>query len=284
MQKLNRKIVVCVSDMHAGFSLGLCNPETELRGDLKGTIKYPSLTESQKFLWELYTKGISDLKSFAKKDDIIVLSLGDITHGLVHLEEQLSTRMSDQSTIAYYNFLPLLNLKNVTHLRMIIGTGVHVFGEGSSDDIVSLALKNKYPKVNIKTMYHSRLQIGETLIDAAHHGPGTGNRIWTKGDTARQYLKSILMSDLLSGETPPDLVLRGHYHQYIKAWAEINGHEAWLMVLPPLCLMSDFARKASASSYKTSPGLVMMEIINGKIGQKIVVEQAVSLFEKETLQ
>lgn len=283
MQKHNRKIVLCVSDQHAGFSLGLCNPETELRGDLKGTIKYPSLTESQKFLWELYTKGISELRAFAKKDEIVVLSLGDITHGMVHLEEQVSTRMSDQSTIAYYNFLPILSIKNVTHLRMIIGTGVHVFGEGSADDVVSLALKNKFPKTNIKVMYHSRLKIGETIIDAAHHGPGLGTRVWTKGDTARQYLKSILMSDFLSNEIPPDLVLRGHYHEYVKAWAEINGHEAWLMVLPSLCLMTDFARKATASAYKTSPGLVMMEIIDGKIDKTIVIKQTVSLFEAETI-
>jgi hypothetical protein len=78
-----------------------------------------------------------------------------------------------------------------------------------------------------------------------------------------------MMTELSLGNKPADLVLRGHYHEYVKEWCGIswNGidYESTLIILPPLCLMGSFARQATRSSFIVSPGVVVVEVINGKI-------------------
>jgi hypothetical protein len=106
-------------------------------------------------------------------------------------------------------------------------------------------------------------------IDYKHRGPSQGNLIWTKGNTARSYLKNYMMTEFSLGNTPADLVLRGHYHEYLKEWFGITwegiDYESTLMILPSLCMIGSFIRQSSCSVFSISPGVIAVEIINGKI-------------------
>lgn len=270
MSKYKREILLTLADSHGGYKIGLTNPETELE-EGNGKVHHPDLNEAQEYLWEVFIWGLSEVQNLAGKDDIHTIHTGDITHGNKYISEQVSTKISDQMFIAEHNFFPVLGIKNVVSLRIASGTGAHNFGESSSDEIVSRLLKARFPKKDINTIHHGFAEIGESnfFVDYAHHGPFHGSRNWLRGNTARLYLQSMMMDDLDVGDCPANLVLRGHYHTFVKAWCSITRnhieYESWLAVLPSLCLLGDFGRQASQSASRVSPGMVAFEIINGKL-------------------
>ena len=119
-------------------------------------------------------------------------------------------------------------------------------------------------------MRHHELTIGSTTLDLAHHGPHPGSRNWTKGNVARLYLRSLMLDYLDLGQTPPTLVLRGHRHIYIPPITERiyrNGtlYTSTLILLPPLCGISRFARQVTQSNPILTVGLLALELINGTL-------------------
>lgn len=280
---IKRKIILGISDPHCGFELGLTNPETELRNK-----KTPELNESQSYIWnEVYLPGIEKTKELAGKDDIHALFLGDITHGVKYISEQVSTQMSDQIAYAFHAMLPILQLKNVKSFGMSAGTDSHVFGEGSAETLVADRLQERFPKTNIFVDYHGLLDVGGFTVDTAHHGPHPGNRNWLRGNVAKLYLKSMMMDDLDAGDVPANLVLRGHYHSYVKEWCSITrtgvSYESWIVVMPSLCLLGSYGHQATQSTYRLSPGLVAFEVVNGKLLDTYPLIQHIDIRTKRTL-
>lgn len=263
--KYNRAIVWGISDPHAWFKFGLLNPETKITDPKNKTTQSVLLNSWQQFLWETYTWGIDEVSKLADKDPIHAFSIGDITHGNKYASEQISTRVSDQITAAEYNFLPILKIKNVKSLRMAVGTASHVFGEGTSDILVADRLKLEFPKIDIRVVYHGLMPIAGTTLDYAHHGPGPGKLHWAKGNAARSYLKSMMMDDIRYGRRPADVVIRGHYHEFVREWATYQDASSWMVIMPPLCFMGDFGEQAMKSHYYIAPGSVAFELINGKV-------------------
>lgn len=283
MSNLKRKIILGISDPHCGFELGLTNPETELRNK-----KTPELNASQDFLWNnTYLPAIEKIKELAGKDDIHVLFMGDITHGSKYISEQLSTKMSDQISYAFYAMLPIIQLKNCKSFGLSIGTNSHVFGEGSAEILVADRLQEKFPKINVFVDYHGLLNIEEFLIDTAHHGPHPGNRNWLRGNVARLYLRSMMMDDLDAGDKPANLVLRGHYHSYVREWCSITRmgitYDSWIVIMPSMCLLSSYGHQITQSTYRLSPGLVAFEIINSKLYDIHPMMQHLDIRTKRTL-
>lgn len=269
MSKTTRAIGLFISDPHCGYDLGLTNPETKLI-DTYG-IEHPigPLNESQTFIWDAYMTGLEQTKSLAGRDPIHVFILGDVTHGTKIAEQQMSTRMSDQIIYAADAIGPVLRLGNIKSCRIAFGTGWHVFGQGSSEILLSTILKDRNPKIDIRSLYHGLAYIEKYSIDYSHHGPPPGSRNWLKGNVARLYLQSKMMDDLDANQTPANLVVRGHYHQFTKAWYGLsrggNRYESWLAIMPPLCLPGDYTRKVTSSVYRASPGVVAVELVNDKL-------------------
>lgn len=264
-----RKILLGISDTHAAFKFGLINPATELKESDTGKVTYPTLNNRQEYLWETYTWGLKEVQKLAGKDDIHVLHGGDISHGNKHIGEQISTKQADQIKIAYWNFRPVLEIKNVKSLSCAIGTGAHNFGEGTSEELAIQLLQEHFQKKYIDCTYHGLIKYGNFSVDLSHHGSGVGSMPWTKSNSARSYLQATMMGDLDAGETPADLFLRGHVHTFVKTWASITRsgieYESWLVILPSLCMLGDFGTQITRSLYRISPGMVAFEIIDDRL-------------------
>jgi hypothetical protein len=263
-----RVILLVLSDKHAGSTLGLTNPETQLLNE-HGDVRFPHLNEIQTYLWELYIKIKEKTEEIANGDDIVILDLGDNTQGLKYSTELATTKLADHLRIASYNMYPLLDMKNVKVLRFCTGTGWHVFGEGSTEDILCELLRSKYPNIDIKTLIHGKLTLEGVITDYAHHGPATGIRNWLQGNVAYLYTKSLMMYEMDAGNKPPDLVLRGHRHIYVRIMCILQRgkveHETMFVSLPSLCFPDDYAVKVTQSVPSVTNGAVAFEIINGKI-------------------
>ena len=290
MRKNKRAILVGFSDTHAGNRLGLCNPDTILEDENKEgeIIEYqPELTEIQKYLWECISEDKQKVIDLANDDDIVVMHHGDLTQGNKYPVEWMTTRLADQMDIAFWNMLPWLEIPNVKAMRFAKGTGSHEFGEGSSTIIVDKRLRERFPKKDIRSVYHGLCEILNITVDYAHHGPYPGSRNWLKGNEARYYLRSLMQDEIDIGNHPPNLVMRGHYHTPVKEyiWKKANGieYESWLLITPSYCLISDYARQSSRSPHRITNGLWAIEIINNHIHHIHCFARTVDIRTKEKI-
>jgi hypothetical protein len=273
---MSRAIVVAEGDLHSGNKLGLMSPNTKLQEiilteDGKAHIQWysPDLTKTQKVIWNVRQKGIKEIEKLAGNDPIILFELGDLTHGNSYASELVSHRVADQYTIAYYNLLEWYKLKNLKSVRFSIGTGSHVFGYGSSEITLTEKYKQEFPEIDTNIAYHWLIDVLGVQFDLAHHGAGSGIRHWLRGNVARYYLRDIIYTEVFAGRTPPDVVLRAHFHTYVKeilfTSVENKEYESRLYVVPPLCIPGDYAIKVIKSVYNVQVGLLAFEVVDGQI-------------------
>jgi len=272
LSKAKRTVIIALSDTHAGNKLGLCNPNTILEdADREGNVQEynPALTEVQEYLWECLTEDKKKVIDISGKDDIVIFHNGDVTQGNKYPVEWMTTRLSDQLDIAFYNMLPWLELPNVRIVRFGKGTGSHEYGEGSATIMVDKRLRERFPRKDIRTVYHGLLETSGINIDYSHHGPYPGSRNWLKGNEARYYLRSLMNDEIDAGGIPPNLVLRGHYHTPVKEylWKKANGYEyeSWLLITPSYCLAGDYTHQKARSPYRITNGLWAIEVVNSHI-------------------
>lgn len=253
--------LLLLGDSHGGHTHGLLNPAVELQqetadGDL---IPYqPELRAVQQWLWyEVYLPALEKVKAHIGNDPLSVIHMGDVTHGVKRSEELVTTRMSDQIEIGVANYAPILALENVQRIEHIIGTGSHEMQEGAAAYLVGKRLE-ALSKKPVEVMLHLYAQIGEKIVDASHHGPTPGTRIWLAGNMARFYLRDRVLSE---GNCAADIYARAHYHSPV--WEQITG-DNWrkyhLVVTPPLCTPGAWTRQATRSVQGVEAGMVVASI------------------------
>ena len=279
-------ILYVLSDIHCGHKLGLMSPETELFDEGTGNLYKPGLTGFQDYLWELYLYTIEELSKVSKNKDVVVIMLGDITHGNKHQEQTNSTRIADQITMVRDVLKPLLSLKNIKALRMVFGTGAHELGEGTSTLILKGQLNPEFPKIDINTITHGLITIKGKIIDYSHHGPGTGIRDWLTGNEVRFYLRNILYKEMKMKNPMPDLILRGHVHAFAHEsiyWVDNDElKKSSVTITPSMCGMGEYGRQVMRSPHLISNGIVMYEI-NGKVSDPMPIIRTLDVRMKEEI-
>ena len=270
-RRLQRRWVLAESDPHAGHKLGLCNPDALiLEPDNKQGIRVkPTLTEFQTYIWDLRQEYLNNVWTMTGYSPVVYFMAGDATHGKDHGEQLMASRQADQRAIAKANAAPVLEQRNVKTARLITGTGVHVFGEGSSEIDLCESLADKWPKKDIGVVHHGRPLIDGVRFDLAHRGPSGGSRWWLRGNTARYYLRDRMLDDMALGKRPADVYLRGHYH--VNIWETLRMEwrgemiESHLILLPSWCGLGDYARGITGSTPKITNGLYLFELRGGAV-------------------
>lgn len=276
--------IVVASDWHSNFKYGLMNPKVVLydekeTGDL---VPYtPNLTASQTYLWELHEKILNEVKRYSGKDEIVLLYLGDPTHGNYFNDELVSTRMGDQIIIATANFEPWVELPNLSTVRFAAGTNLHEFGEGSSTHIIANTLAKEHKNKNIHAVNHGLYSIGDISIDYAHHGPRASIRLWLDTNIATLYLRDRMMREVFAKHKPADIYLRGHAHRKIDVFVQLEEYSSRLIVCPSMCLMSGFARQITQSEYQITNGMVVFKVRDGNIYDLKFITDSLDIRTKE---
>lgn len=264
-----RKVALCEADTHGGHKLGLCSPDARVYDpDLKDKTGV-HIGEFQRYIWDLRTEYINKAVEIAAASPTIYIHDGDITQGMKYMSQLMSTRMSDQFSIAAMNIGHALRMTEAEIVRLIAGTSSHVFGESSSEIMIAELLSAEFGARDIRPLAHSLLEIEGVMIDIAHHGPGSGIREWTRGNVARHYLRSAMLREFAEGGEPPRLYLRGHYHTFVHETLRMKHGGQWyesdLVVMPSWCGMTEYARQATKSQYVVENGLVVLEIEDGNL-------------------
>ena len=257
--------------------MGLLNPDTVLpdadindKGDrvIEGW-RQVELRPVQTRLWQWHKGYIKEVQKLADGDDIVFLEMGDLTQGNIFKDDLDVNSLHTQVAISRWNTVPWLNLPEVKAAYFVTGTGVHVWGEGSTERLLVAQLKEMYPQTKIKINDHWTLDIDGFLVDVAHHGPGAGIRNWTRGNVFELYCRSIVMDDIEAGAQVPNLILRAHKHEFIyRRVVHQVRHKIWdvpAFINPPMCFIGSHALKTVNSPSSMGVGVIAYEIINGKL-------------------
>lgn len=275
--KYTRTIIAVRGDTQGGHAVGLLNPETKIPDldidDEGKTVlvgwRTPSLRPVQKKLWQWHEQGRKDIEKLAGSDPIVFVEMGDMTQGNVFKDDLGEVSLSAQYFISKWNMVPWMEMKAIQSAYIVKGTGVHVWGEGSTETALTHYLKESYPKKKVEITDHWLLNVNGYRLDVSHHGPGAGIRSWTRGNVFSLYVKSLMLDDISVGNPIPDLVLRAHKHEFIYCRAVHQVRDRiWdlpAFIVPPFCFMGSHARKVVNSPSFMGVGLLALEIINGKL-------------------
>lgn len=268
-QKDDRVVVFLSADHHAGHALALCNPAVVL-SDPQGNPYTPVLRETQTYLWDdVWMWGLNETFAWADGAPVHAMILGDLGQGDKYPDEWVDrTTLDDQSAIIVANLEPLFAYRRVEAVEICIGTGAHNFGAGGLELIAARLLQSKYPKVPIHIGYHARSNIHGVLFDTAHHGPWPGAKSWLEGNVARFYLRDAMNRDFnILGNPPAHIYARAHYHYRIEERLTMmlggQEYESWLLEVPSLTGLGDYAHKATRSMPYVINGTCAIEIVNG---------------------
>lgn len=279
----NRRVLAVMNDPHSGHRLGLLNPDTLLyQGEGEGY--RPGLTASQEYLWnEVYTEAVAAVQVIADGADITLIVNGDLTQGDKYPSAWVSTRKSDQLTIAKWNLAPFYQLPNLKRVRITKGTGAHNFGEGSSEITLTEMLSDKYPRVDTQMTDHGLMSLSGVVFDYAHHGPGAGNSVMNAGNAARNYLRARMLQAITDGREPADVYLRAHVHTPVWECLRIAEYTSTIRVVPSLCMLDDHAQQATRSVTQITHGICVYEVEDGEITGENELYQTLDLRQMEVL-
>jgi len=275
-----------MSDTHGGHKLGLMSPDVELEDvDEEGTpVPYtPKPTATQEYLWRIYQEDRESVAELAGEDEIVVLHCGDATHGDKYPEQLVSTRKADQVLIGAANLAPWAELTGVRTMRLVVGTGAHNFSEASAEVLIRNLMQARYPGLDFGVIWHGLAEVEGVSIDYAHHGPGTGIRVWTSGNQVRYYGRSLMLQEIVAGRKPPDVIVRGHYHEPIVERVPVGEYECTVIVLPAYCGLSDHGHQATRSAHEIHNGIVVLRVCGSKVLDVTRFCRSVDLRTKEVL-
>jgi hypothetical protein len=269
-----------------GSKVALMPPDIVLQNEAQdGTLTdyTPEATETQRYLWDLYTECIDWVKKMAGRDEVVLIHNGDLCQGIKYPVELVSTRIADQIRIGAANLAAWTALPSLRAIRIVAGTAAHNLGEASAEILAGDMLQARFPGLDIKTFYHGLLEVNGVAVDVAHHGPHPGTRSWLQGNVARFYLRDLMMSEMMGGGKPPQLVLRGHYHQFVREELRMADYHSTLVVTPAFAMLGDHAIQAVRSPSRVVNGMVAFEIIDGEVLQMYDFVRSIDVRTREVL-
>jgi hypothetical protein len=225
----------------------------------------PTQTSIQRWLWDCYVQDMAAVVELAGRAPIVLIHGGDATQGTRYPEACVSTRVADQLAIALANIEPWYALRGLRSVVLVQGTGSHEFGEGSSAVTLAAELGKRYRKPRTLTTRHGLLNVDGARIDVAHHGAGAGGRAWLTGNELRYYTRSVMLDEVVRGNTPPAALVRAHYHSGVRETVRVGEHVTEAFVMPCYCGLTHYAVQVTRSAYLLSCGMVALVFEGGKL-------------------
>ena len=285
------KIAACLSDTHCGHRLGVCNPAT-LLDDVDGRgQRYQQaiqVTETQRTIWEKMESDRAAVAELAQGRPVALIVNGDLTHGLKHPEDLMSMYLHHQILIAFgilEAWLTDPDLK-IESLRLVQGTAAHTLS-GATEPLVAQLVSFRHPGLDVGVVFHGLFYVEGAPIDAVHRGPYPGSREWLKGNVAKLSLKSMMLRELLDGRTPPRVVLRAHYHRYLRETERVTSkgitYESDVIMTPSYCGMDLHGHHATQGLSWQDHGMVALEMAAGKLVDVKPLVETLDLRTREVL-
>jgi hypothetical protein len=251
-----------ISDSHCGSSMGL-HPYDPTELD-DGASYHPS--NAQRWIYDGWLAFHERLKDAAKGTDLHYLANGDLVDGDHHGTTQIvSKHPNAQIDILRRCFTPVLDLP-LKSMVVVRGTEVHVGPSGCAEESFANWLVAQgvrvlpEPGTGNASHWHYRGSYGGAVVDATHHGR-VGTRPWTKANGTLSLAAEIVMEHALRRETPPDLAVRSHFHQWVDTG---DAFPTRVIQTPSWQLATAYVKRRHAENLADLGGTIVT-LLDGKI-------------------
>lgn len=201
------------SDHHCGSSIGLCSPEPIQLDD--GQSILPS--KVQRWMWQCRQALHERAEKLREEWDAKLYDLynGDMVDGPEHHGTvQVMSRHPGVEKMIAKRCLEESKKLGPDKSFVVRGTEVHVGKSGGAEESLAEWLgAEKDPESGNHSWWHLRMEIQGLRIDATHHGK-MGMLPWTSGAAVARHAVEIFTEHAMSGDPPPHLAIRSHYHRY----------------------------------------------------------------------
>jgi len=192
----------------------------------------------------------------------VLFRVGDIVEGRHHDSPLSWGTPLDQLECAEGLYAPMMSA--FQHWFSVNGTPVHVGEEGCADE--ALAVRLGFSEIGgRRSVAQARVSIAGTLFDVAHEGPRAGKLVWAIGNSLRNFARNIVMLDILSGRTPPRVIVRAHGHRKCHEYLDVDGVKVDAFLIPSWKARDDFGHKVSNYLHIADVGGLVIRVREGEI-------------------
>lgn len=230
---MSRKNLVFVADTHIMHNLAVCPPTLVLSNG--SMVSQHPLRDK---IWQHWCHFWDyQLPKWIGDEKFIVVVNGDLIEGYTNrILSFISTNPADFTLAGAALLRPIIERSNCAGLILITGTDVHVGIEGFYEHQVFqiLAASNRDKLLGI--FNRKTLRVNGVSISVAHHISGS-YRSSSRGTPLAVELAETNVNYALAGESPPDIIIRGHSHIY----REYTYNNQTVITLPAWCLVTHHA-------------------------------------------
>ncbi len=253
---LDRAEVICVGDEHSGSTTGLMPLEGVILKDGNPILPNPIQEEVARFwaeFWERRKKS---------KWPKAVVRMGDGIDSLHHGSTQVWGTSGLHLDTLTQLYTPVR--KMAKYAFSVNGTPVHVGDEGEAD--YALAQRLLFDKVGGRySNYHARLTIAGVVFDVAHKGPSAGIYEQHRGNSLRNYAKSIIFTALRNHEVPPDVIVRAHVHRKAHETVHVEDWKTEAFITPSWQAKTEYAHHVTSVEHLADVGGLVLIVEKGRV-------------------
>jgi hypothetical protein len=196
------EVLVVISDLHCGSSVGLAHPESEMS---TGNIVGFGRNHHQSWLWEKWMEAKNQIKEIVGEDPAVLLVNGDATEGTHHHNQEIiAVKIEEHSGIAQQCIEALVEETTINKILIVKGTECHT---RDFEDLLAERLNAETGKAKDKWLF----RIKGCLVDAAHHMT-TASRKYLEAGMLSIHLGNNRLNCVDAGYEAPKVVLRAHRH------------------------------------------------------------------------
>jgi len=247
--------IICIGDIHANSTLGLC-PAQGVKLPEGGTY---SPSKAQLWAWEQHLDFVDWALKVRQeyKAKLYGIVNGDAVDGGAH-HGQVQFITADSEAQAYLATQALEPFRKAirTHrgkIWFLRGTRVHV---GSDEEALAKWMgAEREPETDAWARYILNLELHGVRIDVRHHMTVGTSRPWLQGNPANVAAAIIFMEHTRKDLPYPHLAIRSHKHVHSDSH---DTHPTRCICLPAWQLKTDFVHRVASESIADIGGIVVI--------------------------
>lgn len=215
--------IAAVSDIHAGSTVAVFPDGDFFQDDGSQFIRSPL----QVWLHDNWLSAWQTFQGYVNGDPWILVLNGDLVEGNHHKSHQNASPLGAMEFRAAHRLMRTpLAVPGLQAIHVIRGTEAHVGKAGGNEEAFAAVLAAgdddlppqpvvRCPDINSNySSYWRRFEVAGKLFDVRHHGR-FGQRAHTAESYLKLYAQDIALNHIKSGDRPPDIAIRSHYHQFM---------------------------------------------------------------------
>jgi len=243
------KLIVVVSDLHCGSTVGLMPPEF-VTEEGNALMQNPL----QKWLWDCWLRAQDFAHAVVNGDPYVLVLNGDAVEGIHHGTKQIiSPKTKDHMACAEETIESLAEI--ASQVVLVKGTECHT---GSDELTLGKILGGaKDPDTNKRKPQHAfdrlTLDIHGTRCAFSHHiGASLGS--YLEATQMSVAINEEHMAAVTNGEPAPTVIVRSHRHRF----CYFGNDHSLCVVTPPWQALTRFGYKVVPAA-RCHPGIVVLD-------------------------